>query len=565
MNKFTSTWAVVVSVIILLALKVYNPIPLQTLQLKTFDLYQKFGNNYQSKSLVLIDISDNSLNLYGQWPWKRDQLGRAIIKAYQNGAALVFLNVVFVHKDRLGGDEMFLKMISKYPVILTETKDAKNLTSIERKALGIGNVEVPIDVDGTIRKLPLENSVPETILKIIKFKIPKQDDIWIDFRHQIPRIDHAELDWSSVKGKIVFIGATFSGSTYVLTPDGLKNPHDIMAMSTETLLSGKYIQRPDWLPKLEWIGFILGLLAFVLIIPRVGLLWSAVLLFGAYADIALGSAYLWHSKMIITDWSYIAIAMTIVWSHLIYNNFARENRLKLQIKKQFEHYLEPKMVKKLQQNPDLLKLGGETKELTFLFCDIRGFTPLSEKYQKNPAELTKVINKFLTPMTEIIMRNGGTIDKYMGDCIMAFWNAPIDTPKHKELAITSALEMMDKLDYLNNMNGFGDQNKINIGIGINTGKCIVGNMGSKQRFDYSVIGDPVNLASRLEGVSKNYDAKLVVGEDTYRDISTLYNFKLLDEVQVKGKSNKVSIYTIERENGLRNNKSNTNIRTSNLV
>ena len=565
MNKFTSTWAVVVSVIILLALKVYNPIPLQTLQLKTFDLYQKFGNNYQSKSLVLIDISDNSLNLYGQWPWKRDQLGRAIIKAYQNGAALVFLNVVFVHKDRLGGDEMFLKMISKYPVILTETKDAKNLQSIKRKVLGVGDVLVPVDVDGTIRKLPLENSVPETILKIIKFKIPKQDDIWIDFRHQIPRIDHAELDWSSVKGKIVFIGATFSGSTYVLTPDGLKNPHDIMAMSTETLLSGKYITRPDWLPKLEWIGFILGLLAFVLIIPRVGLLWSAVLLFGAYADIAIGSVYLWHSKMIITDWSYIAIAMTIVWTHLIYNNFARENRLKLQIKKQFEHYLEPKMVKKLQQNPDLLKLGGETKELTFLFCDIRGFTPLSEKYQKNPAELTKVINKFLTPMTEIIMRNGGTIDKYMGDCIMAFWNAPIDTPKHKELAITSALEMMDKLDYLNNMNGFGDQNKINIGIGINTGKCIVGNMGSKQRFDYSVIGDPVNLASRLEGVSKNYDATLVVGEDTYRDISTLYNFKLLDEVQVKGKSNKVSIYTIERENGLRHNKSNTNIRTSNLV
>ena len=565
MNKFTSTWAVVVSVIILLALKVYNPLPLQTLQLKTFDLYQKFGNNYLSKSLVLVDISDTSLNLYGQWPWKRDQLGRAVIKAYQNGAALVFLNVVFVHKDRLGGDEMFLKMISKYPVILTETKDAKNLQSIKRKVLGVGDVLVPVDVDGTIRKLPLKNSVPETILKIIKFKIPKQDDIWIDFRHQIPRIDHAELDWSSVKGKIVFIGATFSGSTYVLTPDGLKNPHDIMAMSTETLLSGKYIQRPDWLPKLEWIGFILGLLAFVLIIPRVGLLWSAVLLFGAYIDIALSAGYLWHSKMIITDWSYIAIAMTIVWTHLIYNNFARENRLKLQIKKQFEHYLEPKMVKKLQQNPDLLKLGGETKELTFLFCDIRGFTPLSEKYQKNPAELTKVINRFLTPMTEIIMRNGGTIDKYMGDCIMAFWNAPIDTPKHKELAITSALEMMDKLDYLNNMNGFGDQNKINIGIGINTGKCIVGNMGSKQRFDYSVIGDPVNLASRLEGVSKNYDATLVVGEDTYRDISTLYNFKLLDEVQVKGKSNKVSIYTIERENGLRNNKSNINHRTSNLV
>tara|TARA_R110001592_G_scaffold13737_1_gene62762 strand:+ start:46 stop:1686 length:1641 start_codon:yes stop_codon:yes gene_type:complete len=546
MKKITSTWVVVVSVVILLAIKLYNPVPLQTLQLKTFDLYQKFGTNYQSKSLVLLDISDKALKKKGQWPWKRDQLGRTIINAYKNGAAVVFLNVVFPYKDRLGGDEMFIKMISKYPVILTETKDVKNLKSIERKALAVGNVLVPIDVDGTIRKLPLDKSVPSVIMKIIKFPIPKQDDIWIDFRHSVPRIDYADKDWSSMKGKIVFIGTTFKGSTFVLTPDGLKNTHEIMALSTETLLSGKFITRPDWLPKLEWIGFILGLLAFVLIIPRVGLLWSAVLLFGAYIDIALSAGYLWHSKMIITDWSYIAIAMTIVWTHLIYNNFARENRLKLQIKKQFEHYLEPKMVKKLQQNPDLLKLGGETKELTFLFCDIRGFTPLSERYKSNPADLTKVINKFLTPMTDIIMKNNGTIDKYMGDCIMAFWNAPIDTANHKELAINSALQMIDKLKELNNNNGFGDNNIINIGIGINTGKCIVGNMGSEQRFDYSVIGDSVNLASRLEGVSKNYDATLVVGEDTYKDISTLYNFKKLDEVTVKGKSNKVTIYTIEK-------------------
>jgi len=553
MNKITSTWAVVVSVIILLAIKIYNPIPLQTLQLKTFDLYQKFGNNYQSKSLVLLDISDKALKKKGQWPWKRDHLGRVIIDAYNNGAALVFLNVVFPYKDRLGGDEMFIKMISKYPVILTETKDVKNLKSIERKTLAVGNVLVPIDVDGTIRKLPLDKSVPSVIMKVIKFPIPKQDDIWIDFRHQIPRVDYSDKDWSSMKGKIVFIGTTFKGSTFVLTPNGLKNTHEIMALSTETLLSGKFIKRPDWMPIAEWATLIIALGFFLVVLPRVGLMWSALCLVGFYFDLAIASGYMWQKHMILTDWSSIAFIGTIIWTHLIYNNFARENRLKLQIKKQFEHYLEPKMVKKLQQNPDLLKLGGETKELTFLFSDIRGFTPLSEKYQSNPADLTKVINKFLTPMTNIIMKNGGTIDKYMGDCIMAFWNAPIDTPNHKELAIKSALEMIDKLKELNNNDGFGDSNKINIGIGINTGKCIVGNMGSEQRFDYSVIGDPVNLASRLEGVSKNYDATLVVGEDTYRDISTSFNFKLLDRVQVKGKSNKVSIYTIERENGLGNN------------
>ena len=538
MNKFTSTWAVVVSVIILLGLKFYNPLPLQTLQLKTFDLYQKFGNNYQSKSLVLLDISDEALKKQGQWPWKRDILGRTIIKAYQNGAALVFLNVVFVHKDRLGGDEMFLKMISKYPIILTETSQAKNLTSIERKALGIGNVEVPIDVDGTIRKLPLDKSVPSVIMKVIKFPIPDQKEIWIDFRHHIPRIDYADKDWSSMKGKIVFIGTTFKGSTFVLTPNGLKNTHEIMAMSTETLLSGKFITRPDWVPIAEWVGLIIALIAFLLIMPRVGLFWSAFLLFGFYVDIALSAGYLWSSRMIITDWSSIAVIGSIVWAHLIYNNFARENRLKLQIKKQFEHYLAPDMVKKLQDNPSLLKLGGETRELTFLFCDIRGFTPISEKYKSDPQGLTKLINSFLTPMTDIILKSGGTIDKYMGDCIMAFWNAPLDCFDHQEKAILAARKMREKMRKLNL--GF------NIGIGINTGSAVVGNMGSEQRFDYSVLGDAVNLASRLEGQSKEFNTTIVVGEDTYNAVEQLHSrMYRLGHVVVKGKSNKVAVYSIK--------------------
>ena len=538
MNKFTSTWAVVVSVIILLGLKFYNPLPLQTLQLKTFDLYQKFGNNYQSKSLVLLDISDEALKKQGQWPWKRDILGRTIIKAYQNGAALVFLNVVFVHKDRLGGDEMFLKMISKYPIILTETSQAKNLTSIERKALGIGNVEVPIDVDGTIRKLPLDKSVPSVIMKVIKFPIPDQKEIWIDFRHHIPRIDYADKDWSSMKGKIVFIGTTFKGSTFVLTPNGLKNTHEIMAMSTETLLSGKYITRPDWAPIAEWATLIIALGFFLLVIPRVGLLWSALCLVGFYFDIAVASGYLWSSRMIITDWSSIAVIGSIVWAHLIYNNFARENRLKLQIKKQFEHYLAPDMVKKLQDNPSLLKLGGETRELTFLFCDIRGFTPISEKYKSDPQGLTKLINSFLTPMTDIILKSGGTIDKYMGDCIMAFWNAPLDCSDHQEKAILAARKMREKMRKLNL--GF------NIGIGINTGSAVVGNMGSEQRFDYSVLGDAVNLASRLEGQSKEFNTTIVVGEDTYNAVEQLHSrMYRLGHVVVKGKSNKVAVYSIK--------------------
>ena len=538
MTKFTSTWAVVVSVIILLGLKVYNPLPLQTLELKTFDLYQKFGNNYKSKSLVMLDISDQALNKEGQWPWKRDKLGRTIINAYKNGAALVFLNVVFVHKDRLGGDQMFLKMISKYPIILTETSQAKNLKSIERKALGIGNVEVPIDVDGTIRKLPLDKSVPSVIMNVIKFPLPDQDDIWIDFRHSIPRIDYADKDWSSMKGKIVFIGTTFKGSTFVLTPNGLKNTHEIMALSTETLLSGKFITRPDWALYTEFAVMIVGMILFLLLIPRLGILLSLVPFIIYNAFIILSSFYLFSKYLYLTNWSYPVIIGFIVFSHLIYNNFVRENRLKLQIKKQFEHYLSPDMVKKLQDNPSLLKLGGETRELTFLFCDIRGFTPISEKYKSDPQGLTKLINSFLTPMTDIILKSGGTIDKYMGDCIMAFWNAPLDCPNHQEKAIIAAYKMREKMRELKL--GF------NIGIGINTGTAVVGNMGSEQRFDYSVLGDAVNLASRLEGQSKEFNTTIVIGEDTYNTVDKSYSkMYKLGTVTVKGKSNKVKIYSIK--------------------
>ena len=539
----TNKWSVWVLALILVIIYVSNPILLQKTRLSALDNYQSFGNNYESKSLILLDISDAALKKQGQWPWKRDVIGRTVINAYKNGAALVFVNLVFVHKDRLGGDEMFLKMISKYPIILTETKDAKNLTSIKRKVLGVGDVLVPVDVDGTIRKLPLKNSVPETILKVIKFPIPEQDNVWIDFRHKIPRVDYTDKDWSSMKGKIVFIGTTFKGSTFVLTPNGLKNTHEIMALSTETLLSGKYIKRPTWLYISEIGVTALALLFFLLIIPRVGLKWSAMLYGGFLFEILLVCSYAWLVHLIIIDWIIPMIVVSIVWAHLIYNNFARENRLKLQIKKQFEHYLAPGMVQKLQKDPSLLKLGGERKELTFLFSDIRGFTPISEKFKDDPEQLTRYVNKFLTAMTDIILKNEGTIDKYMGDCIMAFWNAPIDCKNHRELAVKSAKEMKQKLALMNKTKEFDPP--LNIGIGINTGKCLVGNMGSEQRFDYSVIGDAVNLASRLESSSKTLGQDIVISENTREPLFKRFNFQFIDKIKVKGKDESINVYTIK--------------------
>ena len=551
MNKiFTTKWAAVLTFVILLGIYFVNPVLLQSTRLATFDTYQKFGTHLDSKSLVLLDISDKALTKNGQWPWKRDLLGRTIINAYKNGAALVVLQVVFPHKDRLGGDEMFLKMISKYPIILTETNEVKNLKSIERKALAIGNVSVPVDIDGTIRKLPLNNSIPEVILKVFKMPTEAEDLIWLDFRHHIPRIDYTDKDWSSMKGKVVFIGTTFKGSTFATTPNGLKNTHEIMAVGTETLLSGKFISRPDWLPKAEVIFILMFGIILILGMPRLNVLWSALVYFIYSGNIALASSYLWYKHLYLTDWLSPLVIGTLVSGHLIYNNFARENRLKLQIKKQFEHYLAPAMVKKLQKNPSLLKLGGERKKMTFLFSDIRGFTPISESMKGNPEKLTKYVNKFLTAMTDIILKNGGTIDKYMGDCIMAFWNAPLDTPEHQRLAVRSAYLMRKKLKEMNKSGEFDPP--CNIGIGINTGQCLVGNMGSEQRFDYSVIGDAVNLASRLEGKSKDFNTTIIISEHTADGIDFLPNqrpngfkFYSLGSVQVKGKSEMIKCYSIK--------------------
>ena len=245
------------------------------------------------------------------------------------------------------------------------------------------------------------------------------------------------------------------------------------------------------------------------------------------------------------DPSYIILAAFITWAVTSFISFYTQFKLRQQVKKQFEHYLDPGMVGKLQKNPELLKLGGERKDMTFLFCDIRGFTPISETYKDNPEGLVELINEFLTNQTNIILKHGGTIDKYMGDCIMAFWNAPLDDPKHACHAIVAAIEMRRSLAELNIVLQHERGIEINTGIGINTGPCIVGNMGSDSRFDYSVIGDAVNLASRLEGQCKEFNTDLIISEYTMKAAPST-EYEKLGEVTVKGKNEPVLIYTIPK-------------------
>jgi adenylate cyclase len=255
------------------------------------------------------------------------------------------------------------------------------------------------------------------------------------------------------------------------------------------------------------------------------------------------SYYLFVRESYLVDWTYPVATIFIVWATSAFLRFMEEFRLRQQIKKQFETYLDPRQVAILQKDPSKLKLGGERKEMSFLFMDIVGFTPISEHYKNknDPEGLCEVINNYLDRMTKIVLKNGGTVDKYMGDCIMAFWNAPLDCENHAEMAVKTSIECAEETKKMKaefKAKGLPD---INIGSGVNTGTCIVGNMGSSTRFDYSVIGDAVNLAARLEAQTRNYpNCTTLFSQFTKDNIDILC--EKLDEIKVKGKEELITIY-----------------------
>jgi adenylate cyclase len=257
--------------------------------------------------------------------------------------------------------------------------------------------------------------------------------------------------------------------------------------------------------------------------------------------------WLFNTQLILVDITWALLTFFVVGFHSTFNRFILEFRLKQQIRKQFEHYLDPRQVKELQKHPDLLQLGGARKDMSYLFMDIIGFTPISEYYKNkdDPEGLVKLVNEFLDEMTQIILANGGMVDKFMGDCIMAVFGAPLEQPNHAEMAVKSALEIEAKTLELKERYKERGLPDINVGTGVNTGPAIIGNMGSSTRFDFSVIGDAVNLAARLEATAGrgNYkDYPTIYSSMTMEQLPDTYNSVKIGDIRVKGKEELITIY-----------------------
>jgi adenylate cyclase len=348
-----------------------------------------------------------------------------------------------------------------------------------------------------------------------------------------------------VEGKILFIGSSAMALKDLrATP---LNPWasgvEVHAQVVEQMFLRDHLMRPDWAAGLEFAYLTLLGILLILILPKAGAVRCAVIAFLAIASAVGFSWYAFTRWNFLIDPVFPSFAVFGIYLASSFLNFLGTERERGQIRGAFGRYLSPILVEKLAQNPKQLKLGGEMRVMSFLFTDIRNFTGIAE--QMKPEELTHFMNKFLTPMTDIVLKHGGTIDKYIGDCIMAFWNAPLEDKEHSRNACLATLDMQALVGEWNleSEKGVHPLPPVQIGIGVNTGQACVGNMGSEQRFDYTVLGDHVNLASRLESLSRNYGVTTVVGQNTASEVPELA-FLEIDLIRVKGKTQPVQIFTL---------------------
>jgi len=570
----------------------FNWSALEILKLKVFDAGIK--DQEPSGYFVTLNITEEDVQQEGGWPFPRARLAEIHMELLERGAMGVGYVISFSEPDRFGGDQAFAEALSLHPSVLAmfETNNQQFPPTTGTVTLGedVGGVmlngstqnikllrdnaeqgisSAPIDVDGLTRRLPLLMRTPDgwtpafgtQVLKILAgadtYVIKTNDNGLEEIRVRgLPAVpvDSLGRKWISfvntpsttlqemnVQDKFVIVGVTANGVMPQLsTPAGLLEPHKIQTALAESILIENSPYVPDYALAVELILLVSSILFVWLLLNGLGITMGI-----AYAALFMGATVVYGywtvQQGVLIDVTWTLMAQFITGSTAFYLLFREQYKLRQQIKKQFEHYLDPRQIKRLQEDPSLLKLGGEKRYCTYLFTDVRGFTAMSERL--TPTEVTKIINIVLTQQVEAVQKYGGMVDKFIGDAMMAVFNAPLDLHSHEDAAINAGKQIIENMTKANEqLKEQGIDEFIEIGIGINSGEATIGNMGSDTRFDYSCIGDSVNLAARLESSTKEVKVPILIGDSTCK--KTTHTLSVLPPIKVKGKTDDIKIFTL---------------------
>jgi adenylate cyclase len=631
------------------AARVWDPVPVEELRLRTFDIFQLVEPRKKTiRPVTIVDIDEKSLAdpRLGQWPWPRTKIADIITNLTRLGAVVIAFDVVFAEPDRLNpdiaadnfrnldeatreklrtlpsNDKVLADAIRQSRVVLGEsggpnvhTLDKnlpmtglatlgedplpfmfkfagllRNVDVLEQAAAGRGLFTIRPERDGIVRRVPMIMEAQGVVMPSLSFEMLRiasgsgtiliktdqagiqslavkgfqvptdaNGQLWVHYARNDPSIYVSAVDvldnrvpQDKIAGKLVVIGTSAVGLNDIkTTPVSRAMPGvEIHAQVLESALTKAIVQQPNYGIALEFFSaLVLGLLV-IAFAPNFGPI-TLVAVGAVFASVLAGTSWFFYTQhKLLVDFTYPLMSTTAIYLTLIFASFVREQAQRRQIRSAFGQYISPALVEQLAQSPEKLVLGGEQREMTIMFSDMRGFTSISETYKNDPQGLTSLMNRFLTPLTNAILDRKGTIDKYMGDAIMAFWNAPLDDTQHQINACEAALDMLERVDELEQAREQEAKDQglvyipLNIGVGLNTGTCVVGNMGSDVRFDYSVLGDSVNLASRLEGQSKEYGFPIIVGSKTAMAVKEKFAILELDFIMVKGKKEPEVIYAI---------------------
>jgi adenylate cyclase len=599
----TSPWTALLTLTLVVGIRIADPSFVESVRLRYFDTLVTQPRAVPAPdNIVTVNIDEAALDKYGQWPLPRAEYAKIIKDLYARGAGLVVLNVLMAEPDRTGGDAVLGTALKQYPVVLGSVPSDKtkntprapgsavmgpewldqivqypgliaNIPQLENNAAGVGIVSTLPEVDGVNRRMPLIVSVDDKLYPSIametlrvaagdstfqvklfeggveKMRIPKfgpvtTDNlgrIWIDWSQTNQSYSLTDLP-KDFNRAIVVVGPTAAGiSNPVPTAVGAVFPHQLHAAVITTMANGVVIQRPDYADGAE----ILALVAFGLLLiflsrwTYVGI-GATVVIVGAVVP---GTMWAFSSWLILSDATAISFGLILVALHTYGVKFVSEFLQKQQIKKQFGSYVNPTIVERLQKNPELIKLGGERKELSIVMTDLRGFTTLGESFGDDVEGLTQIMNDYMTALSIPVLANDGTLIKFIGDASLHVHGAPLDDPRHAFTAVKTAQQMIKAIEDFNVELTASGKPPVGMGAGVNTGETLIGNIGAKSKFGYDVLGDSVSTAARLEGQTKSYGVLLIIGPNT-NDIVKDEIFTLeLDNIAVKGKTIGLRIYT----------------------